>query len=1155
MALQFILGSSGAGKTHDLYETVINESLLQPNTTYMILVPEQFTLQTQKDLVSMHPMKGIMNIDVLSFMRLAYRVFEEVGGNNRMVLEDTGKSMIVKKVVMEKQKELLTFGASIRKQGFIDEMKSMISELLQYSIHTPELERMVEVAGQKKLLSNKLKDIITIYEGYEDFLKDRYINAEEILDVLCDVIDQSTRIEDSVICLDGFTGFTPSQYKLLSHLMKRAKMVYVTVTMKETYYGKQLKEHELFYLSAKTVEKLLRIANEQGVAVLDYKIPKREPKTQRYYRYVESEALSFLEQSIFRYPQGQYTKAQEDISITVAKDAVEEVETAVIEIRRLIYQEGYRYRDIAIVTGDVSTYGDIAKLALSKVSIPCFVDQKKNILTNPLVEFIRAAIEVVEHNFAYEGVMRFLKCSLAQMDLDQVEKFENYILAQGIRGISMYQKEWVRTYKSNYEIDLSSINLVRIELVEKLVPLQLVLHGAETTVKEAITAIYEVMISFGCEQQLLLAADRFRAQLTDESMQRAKEYEQVYRLVLEIFDRMVELLGADKLSVKELKDILETGLKEAKVGLIPPGVDQILVGDIERTRLKDIKALFFLGVNDGLVPKANPGGGILSDMDRQLFADHDIELSPTKRQNAYTTEFYLYLNLTKPSNRLYLSYAKVDAAGKALRTSYLITKIQTLFPNLKVEAAGKKTGNLLADLNKTLGIDNGFLYLIEQLREYESDQTDALFYELYQLYLEEELTGPIELSSVLQGVFYHNKETGLSAVVAKKLYSETLVGSVTRMEKFAACAFAHFLEYGLGIEERKEYQILVPDIGNIFHEALELFSKKLKESEYNWHSLPKDVEIAFGKESVQEAVSNFGNGILESSKRNAYLVTRVERILLKTVETLTMQLQAGKFEPHLYEQFFAHADRYLNLHGRIDRLDLYEEGNRLYVKIIDYKSGSTSFDLMSLYYGLQLQLGVYLSAAMEFMKEAHPEKEIIPAGVFYYNLDDPIVDKSEYAQEEIMKKLRMNGLVNGSKEIIPLLDTNFLSQDGALAASVKSSVIPVETSKEGEFTKYSSVASIKQFEKLQTYIRDLMHSFSLKIMEGTVGHSPYKLQNKEACSHCRFQSVCGFDCKIDGFRYKKLKALAKDQVWELLMQGGESEDGEYDLDDGSEESN
>ncbi|MDD5934216.1 MAG: helicase-exonuclease AddAB subunit AddB [Clostridiales bacterium] len=1153
MGLQFILGSSGAGKTHWVYDTIIKESMVNTDTNYIILVPEQFTLQTQKDLVHMHPNKGIMNIDILSFMRLAYHVFDEVGGNNRLVLEDTGKSMIVKKVVMEKKNDLILFGANVKKQGFIDEMKSMISELLQYSIHSEELEKMREIAGDKKLLSNKINDIITIYSAYEDFLRDRYINAEEILDLLCEVIGKSEKIKDSVICLDGFTGFTPSQNKLLSYLLKYAKKVYVTVTLDAREENRYLKEHELFYLSYKTIEKLTKIADENGIEVLPNIFPNASDPV--LYRYRNSKALAHLEHNIFRYAYKTFEEEQEDITITAAKTAKEEVKSAVIEICRLIREEGYRYKDIAIVTGDVEGYAQIIKRELAQVEIPCFVDLKKNILTNPLVELIRAVIEVVEHNFSYEGVMRFLKCMLVGVDHEELASLDNYVIAQGIRGISMYEREWTRTYRTNYEINLEQINQLRERIVSELRPLYDTLNKKDATVREKVTALYHLMVHYHCEEKLQKEADVFKSKPTDENMQRAKEYEQVYRLVIEIFDRIVELLGDDVLSIKEFKDILETGLKEAKVGLIPPGVDQILVGDIERTRLKDIKALFFVGVNDGVVPKANPGGGILSDMDRQLFADHAIELSPTKRQNAYTTEFYLYLNLTKPQNKLYLSFAKIDAMGKAMRTSYLIGKIQKLFPKIVTKNADVRTGNIDQDLDKILSTDEGFDYLIEQLRDYEEDVDNDLFYELYQLYLDGRLRARTPLSDILDGVFYQNKEKGLSAVVAKKLYAETLVGSVTRMERYAACAFAHFLEYGLNLEERKQYQVSVPDIGNIFHEALELFSKKLKASEYNWHNVPKEVEIALGKESVVEAVTDFGNGILESSKRNAYLIQRVERILLKTVEMLAKQLRAGKFEPFLYEQFFAHADRYLNLHGRIDRVDIYEDEKKLYLKVIDYKSGSTSFDLMSLYYGLQLQLGVYLSAAIELMKEKYPEKEIVPAGVFYYNLDDPIVEKSDHVEADIDKKLRMNGLANAAKEVVTLMDGKLLSPDGSLNKSTKSNVIPVETSKDGEFTKRSSVATLEQFQQLQRYITNLMHSFSVKIMEGDVYHNPYKNKNKEACSYCKFSSVCGFDCKIEGFKFRKLKSLANEDVWRLLTEEGDEEDGEHDVDGATEESN
>ena len=1147
MSLQFVIGGSGAGKSYRLYKKVIEDSLKEPKGKFLILVPEQFTLQTQKDLVTMHPKKGIHNIDILSFLRLAYRIFEETGGNDRLVLEDTGKSMIVKKVMMEKRKDLILFGSNVKKQGFIEEMKSIISELAQYSIHTEDLQKMKEVAIGRPLLNYKLTDIMTIYQAYEEFLRDKYINSEEILDLLCDVIDESTFVNDCDICLDGFTGFTPSQYRLLSHLMKKARSVTVTITIEEGEINRKQEEHQLFHLSGKMMEKLTNLAIEERVEIKEPILVAKENGGFSY-RFRNSKALSILEKNIFRFPYRPYNEEQEDVTITIAKDPMAEARHAVIEIIRLLREEKYRYKDIAIVSGAMEVYGDVVKRELALAGIPCFVDQKKNILANPVVEFLRSALDVVTHNFDYEAVFRFLKCGLTDFSIEEIDHFENYVIAFGIRGKYRYEYEWQKNYRTNYEVDLDKINEVRESLLKEFTPLYETLTRKDSSVRDCVNSLYNLLCTYQIEEKINKFVEKFKEDGEEEDKLRAKEYEQIYSMVLEIFDRMVELLGEDELPLKEFRDILDTGFREAKVGLIPPSIDQILVGDIERTRLKDIKALFFLGVNDGIVPKANKGGGILSDAERQLFADHEIELSPTKRQTAYLTEFYLYLNLTKPQNKLYLYYSKLDVSGKSIRASYLLGKIGKIFPKLKIYDADRKSRE-----DELLGTDQGLSYLISVLRDYEGEQP-KLWKELYHLYVNGQMQGRISLDMVLQGVYYQNYEQGLTKEVARKLYGETLLGSVTRMEKYAACAFAHFLQYGLSLEERQEYKISMPDIGSLFHEALERFSKALKELGISWHELTEEVRVSVGEQCVREAAQNFGNGILESSKRSAYLVTRVERILQRTTKTLTNQLKQGVFEPGSYEQYFSHADRYLNLRGRIDRVDLYEQDGKLYVKVIDYKSGSTSFDLMSLYYGLQLQLGVYLSAAMELMKEQYPNHEVHPAGVFYYNLDDPIVTKSHAIEEEIEKKLAMNGLVNASRAVVPLLDTSFRGEEGELAPSTKSTVIPVETGKDGTYTKRSSVAKEEDLIALMDYIKELMHKFSEQIMDGKVRHNPYKAKNRNACAYCSFGSVCGFDCKVNGFSYRNLKSLNKDEVWSFIKEEDEFI-GKDELDTGTAEGN
>lgn len=1158
MSLQFVLGGSGSGKSHYLYQHIINESLHNIDTMYLVIVPEQFTLQTQKDLVCMHPNKGIMNIDVLSFMRLAYRVFEEFGGMSRVVLEDTGKSMIVKKVVMEKQSQLMVYGANVRKQGFIDEMKSILSELFQYSIGMDELTKMYEVSEGKPMLKNKITDIMTIYQGFRDFLEDRYITSEEILDVLCDVVDNSSILKNIVICFDGFTGFTPSQNKLFSHLLRKAKKIYVTVTMDEREIKRKQEEHQLFYLSSQTIEKLSKIASEAKIDIeeaivmehcdsqnafttlenaMDTSLGNRRKSAKRFvpYRFLQSEALGALEHNIFRYPYQTYEGEQKDIRIIAAKDAKNEVIYTVLTIKKLLQEEGYRYKDIAVVTGDIASYGEIIKREFEAAAIPCFIDDKRDILTNPMVEFIRSSIEVAEQNFNYESVFRFLKCGLTRWNKEDIDILENYVIALGIRGKSKWEKEWTKTYRTQYEVPLERINSLRKQFFEEVEAFTSIYKEKNKTVKEYITAIYELLVNYEIQEQIENIAGDFKAINSGVFQMKAKEYEQIYRIVMEIFDRIVELLGNDVLSLKEFKDILETGLKEAKVGLIPPGIDQIVVGDIERTRLKDIKALFFLGVNDGIVPKANPGGGILSDAERQLFADCDIELSKTKRQEAYTTEFYLYLNLTKPQNRLYLSFAKVGSDGKALRTSYLIGKIKKLFPALKIEEYDEVAFRERS-VSEALSTDQGLSYLIQGLRDFDEARGNELFETLLKVYMSGEIPFPISKELIFEGLFYCNTEKGLAKKVAKKLYGEILLGSVTRMERFASCAFAHFMQYGMLLEERQEFRVAVPDIGNIFHDALDLFSKKLQESEYSWKNIPEEERIRLGKECVLIATNDYGNGILTNTKRNEYIINRVERILHRTLKTLIDQLKAGLFEPTAFEHGFSYADRFLNLRGRIDRIDIYEEAETTYIRVIDYKSGSTAFDLQSLYYGLQMQLSVYLSASLQMMKEKNPNKKIIPAGVFYYNLDDPIVEKSDHVEEDINKKLTMNGLASNVEGIISLMDQGFYKEEGGLAPSVKSRVIPVETSKSGELTKRSSVASLEQFDLLLNYVDRLMHTFSKEIMEGQTNAHPYQIKKKSACDYCNFSSVCGFDCRVDGFEYKRLKEKSTEEIWSELKE-------------------
>ena len=1127
MSLQLFLGGAGSGKSYQLYRKVIEESILNPDTAYLVIVPEQFTLQTQKDMVSMHPNHGLMNVDILSFLRFAYRIFDEVGGNDRPILEDTGKSMVLRRVVAEKRKELLLFGASVKKTGFINELKSLLSELYQYNVKPEDFEQMLAISEKKPVLKAKLKDILTIYEGFTAFMKERYITAEEILISLNEVLDRSQWLKNSVICLDGFTGFTPCQYELLSKMMKYAKKVMVTVTLDPREDLKDLSEHQLFGLSKKTIHKLYSIAEETGTSILAPVNAMEEGGLSVPYRFKNSPALASLEHNLFRYPYRSYKEEQKEISVHTARDAQSEVDFAVREIKRLVREEGYRYQEIAIVTGDVELYGRLAKRSFMRAGIPCFIDYKKEILGNPFAELLRSALAVIAEDFSYESVFRYLKTGLTDICQEDIDYFENYILATGIRGSKRYAEPFARHYRRKETVDLERINGIRLHLLKELGTLAEVLKDKDKTVKDFTTALYELGVSLDIEKKLKLMSEDFSSQGLPLV---AKEYEQIYRIVIELYDQIVLLLGSEKLSLKEFGEVLDTGLTEVKVGLIPPGVDEVVIGDTERTRLKDIRALFLLGANEGILPKAIGSGGILSDMERELLTENNIELAPTKRQQAFTGQFYLYLNMTKPKDRLYITYHRVNEDGKSVNPSFLIGKLLQLFPLLKVNNEDEEHNNLEHILS-----DDGITYLAEGLRSCQDREVKDLWRELFLYYKSEEEKAEI-LERLMKGAFFVNQERGISREAARLLYGRELSGSVTRLERYAGCAFAHFMSYGLSLEERQEYKLAVPDIGNIFHNAIDEFSKRLDTSEYNWHTIPEDVREQWAVQCVAKAVESFENSYLTSSKRSEYLITRMERITVRTLWALCQQIRQGSFEPSGYELVFNHLPAAgLSLRGRIDRLDLYETEDKVYVRVVDYKSGGTVFDIGSVYHGLQQQLAVYLSAALDFLKDKYQGKELVPAGIFYYHIDDPIVAKSEQAEDDIFRALRMNGLVNQDKLVLQNMDHKLAGEDGQLRASVRSDIIPVETNKEGELSKRSSAAKESQLKALLAYVNRKLAEDSEKIMEGDTRLNPYQSGKRRACDFCEFRSACGFDLRLPGYSFRNLEKKTveekKEEIW------------------------
>ena len=794
MALQFYFGPSGSGKSKRLHQDVLHMAAKDPDCNFLFLVPDQFTMQTQMDLVKESPGGGIMNIDVLSFGRLTHRIFEETGYGRKPVLDDTGKSLVLRKVASSVKENLPVLSGNLNKIGYIHEIKSAISEFKQYGLSVERVGELAEFSKSRGTLYYKLKDLKTLYQAFDAYVAERFITTEDTLALLSRAVHESKIMKNSVVIFDGFTGFTPIQYRLIAELMELSRMVIVSVTLGEGENPYRIMgEQELFYLSKKTVRDLQKWAQKRNVRQAEDVYLEKGGLP----RFRESRELAHLEKQLFRYPLKPYEDSQKDsipaIQIREAMSPAGEVRGACILIKKLVLEQNYSYRDIAVVTGELETYGDFFEREAATYDIPVFIDRTRGILLNPFLEYIRSALRIVLQNFSYESVFHYLRSGLADFTMEETDLLENYILATGIKG----RKKWGELFTRNAT---EQINELRERLYGQMTPLLQKQERASDYVK----ALYEFIVAGRIQEKLLAFEEKFRA---DGEQERAKEYAQIYRLVMELLNQIEGLLREEAMTLQEFADILDSGFAEIEVGTIPGGVDRVIVGDMERTRLNQVKVLLFLGVNDGNIPRNANKGGIISDIDREFLKDSDIELAPTPRQQMFTQRLYLYMNMTKPSERLYLSYARISSDGKTLRPSYLIDTVKDLFPCAY-------QGNLMEGkesvTERIMGKKDALPYVAEELRERAQGRaggmTDEEFFSLCRIYWEDSaFRGQME--KLLQAAYEHYEHKPLGAMIARMVYGTVLENSVSRLERYAACAYAHFLQYGLNLKEREVFQL------------------------------------------------------------------------------------------------------------------------------------------------------------------------------------------------------------------------------------------------------------------------------------------------------------------------------------------------------------
>ena len=1132
MSLRFYFGPSDGALSKRVYRDIIARSLDHPECKYLIIVPDQFTMQTQKELATMHPNGGILNIDVLSFGRLGHRVMEEVDCRDIPVLDDTGKSLVLQKMQTGIKDRLPVLGGFMKRQGYVHEVKSAISEFMQYGLSTRDLDEMIEFSKDRDALAAKLLDLKTIYESFKDYISGHFVTAEETLDVLCRNLKQSQLVRGSVIVLDGYTGFTPIQYRLVKELSIIGNELIVTMVCGNGEDPYRVDgEQKLFYLTKKTVADLERIASEAGV-------PRN--RSEDVFLGEEEQAvpepLLFLRRHLFRYDKSVCEYELKDaIKILEAENPCDEVRRTAIEIRRLIKEKGVAYRDIALITGNLEDYAPYVETEFARMGIPCFIDRTKGITLNPLTEFMCSALNVILKNFSYESVFHYLRSGMSGIEISRIDRLENYVLETGIRGRKAYEERFFRKTarmqkkEDGGEAYLAELNETREAFITQI---QVLTDKKKDSACNYVDRLYDFLVAADAENRLFERVRYFEEQ---GDALRVGEYNQIYRLVMDLLNQIWHLLGEEIVTLQEFLDILTAGLGEIQVGMIPQNVDRILVGDMERTRFKPVKVLFFLGVNDGNIPRNTSKGGIISDVEREFLKDSNHALAPTPRQQMFIQRFYLYLNLHKPQQALYLMYSRKGSDGKAMRPAYLLEMIKRMFPKLQIELPQD-----LSAFDRVMTPKQGETMLAQALREYASGtmpiEKIEEFYTLYAAY--DGRKESIERAHYVDAAYEHYEDKKLLPEISRLLYGTILENSVSRLETYATCAYRHFLKYGLSLAEREEFGFEAVDLGTIYHNVLEAFSQELNKNGRTWF----DFDEVFAKQTIckvmEEQAAGYGSSVLYANNRNMYQISRMERILMRTVLTLQKQLKKGVFVPHAYELSFdrnytlgegVSGDERMRLYGRIDRIDLAQDDGNVYVKIVDYKSSERKFDLTALYHGLQLQLAVYMNEAVAMQKQEYPDLEVVPAAMLYYHVDDPVVEgddlESEELEKAIEKALRTKGIVNENPGVVRLLDGEFTGTSDA---------IPVGFKKDGSFTAGSNVLSAENLKKLSDFVNRKICKVGREILDGRISLDPYERDQEDACKYCPYGNVCGFDTAIPGCKKRVFEEIPDEELLQRM---------------------
>lgn len=1112
MSFRIIYGRAGTGKSEYCYREIAQK--IKKENKILIITPEQFSFTAEKKLMDAIDTQAVFNAEVVTLSRMAYRVISEIGGKNETNLSKCGKAMLIYSILSNNKNELKFLGKTDEN---VDMLDTAITEFKKHGISVEQLKQ--EIENQEDIyLKNKLQDLNVVYSGFEEQLAGKYIDETDLLTILAENIDKTDMFKDAVIYIDEFAGFTSQEYHIIEKLIQIAKQVTITICTDGLHEIKN-PDTDIFYSNEVTVTKLLEVAQNCDVKI-------EEIKLEETYRFKNSE-LKHLEKNLYENKPQKYNSQIKNIQLFLAKNQYSEIEEVARNVLKLVRDEGYRYRDISIITKNIATYSSLARAIFDKYDIPIFIDENRDLNQNIVIQYILGILEIFIKNWSYEAVFNYIKTGFSNIEEDDIFKLEKYCLKWGIK-----QNKWKKEFTyGNYEekdkAEIERLEQIRKDLVSPLMNLK---HKIDEnkTVRGISKAIYEFLV----EQQIYEKV-QIKIQELNEigQIDLANEYESSIQTIIEILDEIVLVFKDDKITIDKYNQILKIGFKNSSLTKIPGTQDQVIMGDVDRSRSHKVKAIFIIGLNDGEFPSVRKDEGFLNDADREVLKQNGIELAKGTIDKLYEDSFNIYKAFTTAEEKLYLLYSSSDMQGKALRPSMLINKIKKIYPMLQEQS------DVIERRSEILNKKTTYEELIVNLSKLkEQDSIEKLWYYIYDYYQKNSEWNE-KLKQSLKGLEYTNIPDKIDQNNIDRLYGNTLITSISKLERYRSCPFSYYLQYGLKIKPQEELKIQTLNTGTFIHEVIDEFFGTVREVGIKLEEITEEQLSEIINKIIDSKLGQNKNYIFTSTAKYRALVIRLKKIIKKALKYIIGTIVQSRFKVLGTEVEFGEKGKYkpirltledgkrIEIIGKIDRIDTAQGEDGKYLRIIDYKSSAKNIDLNEVYAGLQIQLLTYLDAACK-------EEDLMPAGVLYFSmLEQMIKSDKRLGQEEIEEKIRANfkmkGLILADVKVVKLHDKNL--QNGS------SALVPAYIGKDGELSeKKTSGVTAEQFKDLQKYMYTIIKQISKEILGGNIDLKPYYKDKKTPCKYCDYKSICSFNMGGCENSYNYIDKKSKEEILSKL---------------------